>query len=628
MGHPGSCLGGLCWKNMGESIHGEYERRRAAFAAEFDRMSARSSSLTLMLLGAAGVFVYLAWQGFYHLDHAWWAVVPLVVAVGLVPAQLRARAASQRAMRLLDVYERGLGRADGSKPQSGHTGEAFHEDGHLYERDLNILGADSIFGMLATTRTAVGQRALAGLLLHPEVVAGGNVRAEARTLQSEVRARQAAVKELAPMLDLRERVALLGRSAFEELPAESFDRWLDTPRGGLAVWMRWVFLGLTLAWMALVAAVLLHRADFETLPRNVGALLALQGAFALWLRPRVMAEIEGAQRLAGQTNILRDGLKLVQQQKFSADLLRQLQKDAEGEERALKSLSKSLMLVEQRAKEWFYAPALVLAVGSHAAISLEAWKREHGEAMRKWVRTWAEFEALLALGTYAAEHEENVYPEMMEGEATFAAEGLAHPLLAASVAVRNDVRLDAKTRFLLISGSNMAGKSTLLRAVGCNAVLGLAGAPICAQSARMSALRVGASLALVDSLAEGKSKFLAEVERLRDIVALAEGPGSRAQGPEGGCLFLIDEIFSGTNSADRRAAAEAVLRALIRNGAIGALSTHDLALAELAEVPELGGLNVHMASPVEDDPLAFDYLLKPGVNRTTNALAIVRMLGL
>lgn len=591
---------------MGESILGEYERRRSAFAGQFDRMSARSSTLTMMLLGSIGVFVYLVWQGFQQAGHAWWAAVPFVVAVGLVPVQLRARAASQRAMRLLDVYERGVARVDGSKPQTGHTGEAFHAEGHLYERDLNVLGPDSIFGMLATTRTAVGQRALAGLLLHG---------ADAET----VRSRQEAVQELAPMLDLRERVALLGRSAFEELPAETFDRWLDTPRRGLAVWMRWVLIALTLGWVLLVVLVLLHRMDYDTLPRNVGALLALQGAFALWLRPRVMAELEGAQRLAGQTNILRDGLRLVQEQKFSSDLLRRLQKDAKGEDRALKSLAGSLMLVEQRAKEWYYAPALVLAVGSHAAISLEMWKREHGDAMRKWVRTWAEFEALLALGTYAAEHENNVYPEIVAGGATFVAEGLAHPLLASAIAIKNDVFLDAATRFLLISGSNMAGKSTLLRAVGCNAVLALAGAPVCARAAKISALRLGASLALVDSLAEGKSKFLAEVERLRDIVALA---GS------GECLFLIDEIFSGTNSADRRAAAEAVLRALIRAGAIGALSTHDLALAELAEVPELGGVNVHMASPVENDPLAFDYLLKPGVNRTTNALAIVRMLGL
>jgi DNA mismatch repair ATPase MutS len=291
-------------------------------------------------------------------------------------------------------------------------------------------------------------------------------------------------------------------------------------------------------------------------------------------------------------------------------------------QRALKSLAGSLMLVEQRVKEWFYAPALLFAVGSHAAISLEVWKREHGEAMRRWVAAWAEFEALLAVATYAAEHHENVYPEIVEGEdARFDAVGLAHPLLPASVAVRNDVRLDAATRFLLISGSNMAGKSTLLRAVGCNTVLALAGAPVCARAVTMSALRVGASLALVDSLAEGKSKFLAEVERLRDLVALAKAhPGNM--------LFLIDEIFSGTNSADRRAAAEAVLRGLMREGAIGALSTHDLALADLAEVESLHGLNVHMASPDESDPLGFDYLLKAGVNRSTNALAIVKMLGL
>jgi DNA mismatch repair ATPase MutS len=243
--------------------------------------------------------------------------------------------------------------------------------------------------------------------------------------------------------------------------------------------------------------------------------------------------------------------------------------------------------------------------------------------MRRWVAAWAEFEAMLALSTYAAEHEENAYPEMVEGGvAIFAAVEMVHPLLPRAQAVANHVRLDAEARFLLISGSNMAGKSTLLRAIGTNAVLAQAGAPVCARSLTMSALRVGASLALVDSLAEGKSKFLAEVERLRDLVALAR------EGSEGWCLFLIDEIFSGTNSADRRAAAEAVLRGLIREGAIGALSTHDLALAELAEVPELGGRNVHMASAREDDPLAFDYLLKPGVNRTTNAMAIVRLLGL
>jgi DNA mismatch repair ATPase MutS len=241
--------------------------------------------------------------------------------------------------------------------------------------------------------------------------------------------------------------------------------------------------------------------------------------------------------------------------------------------------------------------------------------------MRRWLAAWSELEALLALATYAAEHGGNVYPEILEGGAVFAAAGLTHPLLPRGQAVANDVSLEAGTRFLLISGSNMAGKSTLLRTLGTNAVLALAGAPVPARSMKLSALRIGASLALRDSLADGRSKFLAEVERLRDVLAMAREHPSQG-------LFLIDEIFSGTNSADRRTAAESVLRGLISAGSIGALSTHDLALAELAEIPGLHGRNVHMASPDESDPLAFDYLLKPGVNRTTNALAIVKMLGL
>ena len=588
---------------MSEDVGAEYARRLAAFGDEFDRSRTRSGTLMMTALIALVVFAYAAYQGIHRSDREWVALVPLGVALGVLPGLLRARRQAHRASRLLSLYERGLGRLDGSGVQSGHRGEAFREAGHLYERDLDVLGADSIFGMLATTRTAVGQRALARLLLHGAAT-------------ETVRLRQEAVRELAPLLELRESVALLGRSAFEQLPAESFDQWLSRPDDGLAGWMRWVLVAASVAAFGLVGWGFARGLELSELIRNALAVLAAQGAFALWLRPRVMEELEAAQRLPGQTGILRDGLKLVRAQRFRSELLQGLQKNAEGEERALRSLAGSLTLVEQRAKEWFYVPALVLGVGSHAAISLSIWKRRHGEAMLRWVTAWAEFEAMLALGTYAVEHPENVYPEMVEG-VRFEAGGLAHPLLRE--AVRNDVRLDAETRFLLISGSNMAGKSTLLRAVGCNVVLGLAGAPVCARALRMSALRVGASLALVDSLAEGKSKFLAEVERLRDLVALAR---------EDGCLFLIDEIFSGTNSADRRVAAEAVLGSLVGAGAIGALSTHDLALAELAEMEELHGRNVHMASPVENDPLGFDYLLKEGVNRTTNALAIVRLLGL
>jgi DNA mismatch repair ATPase MutS len=178
--------------------------------------------------------------------------------------------------------------------------------------------------------------------------------------------------------------------------------------------------------------------------------------------------------------------------------------------------------------------------------------------------------------------------------------------------------------FLLISGSNMAGKSTLMRSIGVAAILAYAGAPVRAASLRLTPLAVGASIALIDSLAEGKSKFLAEVERLAAIVQLSDQARLSDTAP---VLFLVDEIFSGTNSLDRRTAAEAVLTRLLANHAIGALSTHDLALTSLA-TPENCGVNVHMASPDPADPLAFDYILKPGVNRHSNALAIIRLMGL
>jgi DNA mismatch repair ATPase MutS len=166
----------------------------------------------------------------------------------------------------------------------------------------------------------------------------------------------------------------------------------------------------------------------------------------------------------------------------------------------------------------------------------------------------------------------------------------------------------------------MAGKSTLLRTIGINAVLASAGAPVRALRARVSSFAVCASISIVDSLGEGKSKFMAEIDRLREtLYAATSGPKP--------VLFVIDEILSGTNSRDRRVVAESFLRELIAAGAIGALCTHDLALAEIAEYPGLAGSNVHMESSDLADPFAFDYILKPGVSTHSNALAIARMAG-
>jgi DNA mismatch repair ATPase MutS len=462
--------------------------------------------------------------------------------------------------------------------------------------------------MLATTRTSIGQEALAALLLNP-------------TTAEAACKRQVAVRELTSALDLREQVALLGASKFEEIPAETYEHWLQVETPAPAVWIRPLLIAVNLGWIALLLMGWLRFGAVASVVRPLESLLLAQGMLCLWLRPQVLEELKAAKRLYGQTTILRHGLRIVQGAKFESERLLELQRACAGQDEVLRLLERWLMVVEHREKEWFSALSLLFCGGTRASFGLRRWKKVHAEPMQRWLAAWSELEALLALATYAAEHADNVYAEIVDAAALFEAESMVHPLLPRLTAVSNDVRLGRETQFLLISGSNMAGKSTLLRTVGLQAVLALAGAPVPAKRLRLSPLQIGASLAVRDSLAEGKSKFLAEVERLREVLLLARANPTQ-------CLFLIDEILSGTNSADRHTAAGAVLRGLLKAGAVGALSTHDLALTELAEIAELGGCNVHMASPNDEDPLEFDYRLKPGKNRTTNALAIVRLLGL
>ena len=256
----------------------------------------------------------------------------------------------------------------------------------------------------------------------------------------------------------------------------------------------------------------------------------------------------------------------------------------------------------------------------------------------------AEYEALSALATYAAEHAAHPFAELIEGETIFDAQALAHPLLPAS-AVPNDVRLGERDQqLLLVSGSNMSGKSTLLRTVGLNAVLAQAGAPVRAQALRMSPLKVGATLRIQDSLQAGRSRFFAEITRISEIVHLTDQAGKTGSAgkvvrpdesgegdhhlPHAAVLFLLDELLSGTNSHDRLAGATGILGGLIDRGAIGLATTHDLALTAMVERLGDRAKNVHFEDRFVDGTLLFDYRLRPGVVQTSNAIALMRAVGL
>jgi DNA mismatch repair ATPase MutS len=325
-----------------------------------------------------------------------------------------------------------------------------------------------------------------------------------------------------------------------------------------------------------------------------------------WLRP-----------MSVETPVLRQGLLLMEETQFRSAKLRRLREQVCNGSGSIRKLERLLDALDQRNKDWFYVPSRAFAAGTQLCMAIEQWRKEHAESLKLWLGAWAEFEALNALAAYSYENPDHTFPEFRSGAAHFDAREMGHPLLAHGSCIANDVDLSRKCPFYVVSGSNMSGKSTLLRAVGLNAVLAFAGAPVRARALRLSGLTIVASAAVVDSLLSGKSKFLAEVDRLRLAIESAV--------PDRPVLFLVDEILSGTNSRDRRIAAEAVVRTLVERGAIGILSTHDLALTEIAR--GMGGVNMHMGSRNEGDPMDFDYRLKPGVTTETNALSIARMAG-
>ena len=279
------------------------------------------------------------------------------------------------------------------------------------------------------------------------------------------------------------------------------------------------------------------------------------------------------------------------------------------------------------------------------AFAAEAWKARDGARLRAWVDAVGEMEALLSFAGYSFERPEDTFPEIIEpaeadGDAIYDATEVAHPLIPRASAVRNTVSLGQPTfaeatvgrqapspkpqapspRVLIVSGSNMAGKSTLMRTIGLNAVLALAGAPVRAHRMRLTPLVLGTCLRHTDSLREGRSGFFTEVLRIRQVCDLLDRPGR--------VLFLFDELLSGTNSKDRRTAAEALVRMLVSRRAIGVVTTHDLALTEIAAILPSDVRNVHLQDHVENGQMRFDYKLRDGVITQSNALELMRMIGL
>jgi predicted ATPase len=320
-------------------------------------------------------------------------------------------------------------------------------------------------------------------------------------------------------------------------------------------------------------------------------------------------------------------LKRIEAERFEAAPLQQLQSKLSshslGASTAISRLTTIVNFVEARRNPLLVPFMLLLLYPLQTALAAERWRSAHGAVIRSWLEVLGQFEALLSIARYAYEQFEDPMPEFLEGPPVFRAAGMGHPLIPAALRVCNDLGFSGKTRVLLVSGSNMSGKSTLLRTVGINTVLAMAGAPVLAKSLQLTPLQVGASIRINDSLHEGSSRFYAEIKRLRQLFEPTQLP----------LLFLLDELLQGTNSVDRRIGAQGLIRALLKKGAIGLISTHDLALTDIdvADIPGLapGAIrNVHFQDELVDGRLKFDFKLQPGVVTKSNGIELMRSIGL
>jgi hypothetical protein len=352
--------------------------------------------------------------------------------------------------------------------------------------------------------------------------------------------------------------------------------------------------------------------------------LVIEALIAFSLKAQLNKAFSGTDRALADLQLLSSLLARLEREQFNSPRLQTIKQELTSHaipgSKAIAHLKTIVQLIESRDNLFVRLLDVPLMYSVQVAFAAESWRRAHGKAVGSWLNVVGEMEALLSIAAYSYEHPDDVFPEFVEGMPTFHAEELGHPLIPVAKCVRNTVSISGETRALLISGSNMSGKSTLMRSVGINTVLAMAGAPVRAQCLRLTPLRVGASILVNDSLQEGSSRFYAEITRLRHICDLAE------QHPP--VLFLLDELLQGTNSKDRLIGAEAVVRELIGSGAIGIVSTHDLALTDMQHSGESRLQNMHLQDKIEDGRMTFDFKLRPGVVTKSNGVELMRLIGL
>lgn len=582
-----------------------YTEKCAAFVREADGAQRAFDRLANLRLAAAAVGFAAAAIGYYTAAYtAWWGLAVLPVFAALMAVHERVNRRHRRATALAALYAALLERMRGGPPVRAADGEAYVDPNHLYALDVDLVGPGGVFQRINLAQTAAGERALVQRLTR-------------RASIPLIRDRQDAAAELRPRHDLREKLELAGQAVRAGVHPDTLAHWAGAPAFVVPSWAKaasvilpilaiaaiglWIAVGVALPFWLLFAVNLLVLGLFKTRLAAMSAAISEPGR---------------------ELKVLANALRVFETETFAGALLQSQQaRIRTGGVYASACVARLDRIVDlfEAPRNAFFAPfAIILMWPLHTARMLEAWRVQWGPHVAEWTEALGELEALLSIAAYAYECPDDPFPALAEQGPLFDAKGLAHPLLGES-AVRNDLRLESSRPLLMLTGSNMSGKSTLLRSIGVAAAMAMAGAPVRARFLALSPMAIGSNIRVHDSIQEGKSRFYAEIVRLKELMAACN---------EGPLLFLLDELLHGTNSHDRRIGAEAVIRALIAQGAVGLVTSHDLALADMVGAMNGKAENVHLQDDLRDGALVFDYTLKPGVVQKSNALALMQAVGL
>lgn len=588
------------------SPHDSYSHALAQNQGQLSRQQRWDITLGIAKLAVGVAAVVLLVRFLHELDGFRLLLIPAAVFIVLAIVHEWVLARIRAVKAVIAFYERGVARLEDRWMGTGKGGNRFIRETDPYARDLDLFGKGSLFELLCISRTRIGAETLARWLLEPAP-------------PEEIHARQEAVRELKDRSHFRERLFTAGERVSIGVHPESLAAWgerkqtLSSPADA-------VFLAvLAVLWIGslvygIVSGSYWPLVLISVLNRVVG------GQF----KKRIAECLATVEAATTDLDLLAEVLSILEVEQFQSrrlmGLQTALQSDGIAPSAAVRKLDRITRLLEQRMNFIVVVLDYFIFYTAQCMFRAEAWRRRFGPAIRGWLATVGQMEALAALSCYAFEHPDDVWPDIKEGPACFDAERMAHPLLPQSKAVSNDVKLGEGMQLMVLSGPNMSGKSTFVRGIGVNAVLAQCGGPVRAKRLRMSRLAVGASICVLDSLQGGTSRFYAEIKRLKLIADLAQGPVP--------VLFLLDELLSGTNSHDRREGTELVVRALIDRKAIGIVTTHDLALARIPETMNGSARNYHFEDRLEEGKLVFDFKLKEGVVQTSNALKLMESIGL